>query len=257
MKKKAPKRISKLESEFVAKLLKLGNSFEAYKQTFKIGNLTESQIRGRAASVKNRPHVRKALIALQKKVTVEFEFGIQDILKEWYDIATADPNELSSNMRRCCRYCYGRGHLYQWKDGQQFADAFASWARTPTKERGECPNDEGGYGFNFTFRPHPECTECRGEGIQDTFFADTRNLSPKGRKLFAGIKQTANGMQVLTRDQDAALLNLAKFHGMFVEKHQHTGAGGAPLISATVTLPDDPVAAANIYADMIKNSARQ
>jgi len=159
-----------------------------------------------------------------------------------------------SNLRRCCRHCYGRGHHYQWKDENEFAYALGQALKAKGKQT--IPSDEGGYGFNFTFRPHPECTECKGEGHLDTFFADTRKLSRAGRRLYAGVKQTAQGMQVMTRDQDAALANLAKFFGMMPDKLQVAGADGGPLLSATMPLPTDPVEAANLYAQFIKSNAR-
>lgn len=250
------KNLSKQEAIFVKKLVECGKPGDAYRAAFSCSGLTEIQISGRAATVKARKHVKAALSSAKKHVEQDLKFGIQDIVEIWHDIATADPNELMSNLRRCCRHCYGRGHHYQWKDEGEFAYALGLAIKTRGKDRMPIPSDEGGYGFNFTFRPHPECTECKGEGHLDTFFADTRTLSKKGRRLFAGIKQTQNGMQVMTRDQDAALANLAKFYGMFVEKVQHSGPNGGPLLSANMELPTDPVEAANVYAQLIKNKAR-
>lgn len=253
------RKISKAEAEFARKYVECGKPGESYKFAYDCKNLTNAQISSRATATKNRKQVKELIESLQKKVSKDAEFGIQQILEIWQDIATADPNELSSNLRRCCRHCYGRGHHYQWKDKAEFAYVLGQ-ALKSKPAKGEkpqpLPSDEGGYGFNFTFRPHPECTECRGEGHLDTFFADTRTLSRKGRRLFAGIKQTQNGMQVMTRDQDAALANLAKFYGMTPDNLRVTGANGEPLLTATLPLPADPVEAANLYAEFIKKNAR-
>lgn len=255
----AKRKISKSEAEFARKYVECGKPGEAYKFAYACKNFTANQISQKASQVKNRHAVKELIETLQKKVSKDAEFGIAQVVEIWQDIATADPNELMSNLRRCCRHCYGRGHHYQWKDKAEFAFKLGEALKHKPK-KGEAPSnipsDLGGYGFNFTFRPHPECTHCRGEGRLDTFFADTRTLSRKGRRLFAGIKQTQNGMQVVTRDQDAALANLAKFYGMFVERHQVEGAGGGPLLSATLPLPADPVEAANLYAEFIKKNAR-
>jgi phage terminase small subunit len=255
----AKRRISKEEAEFAKKYAECGKPSVAYKFAYVHKNLTEREISTRAYGVKNRKHVKAFIAELQKSTEKELKFGIQDIVEIWTDIATADPNELMSNLRRCCRHCYGRGHHYQWKDENEFAYALGQ-ALKAKREKGQpapgIPSDEGGYGFNFTFRPHPECTECKGEGHLDTFFADTRKLSRAGRRLYAGVKQTAQGMQVMTRDQDAALANLAKFFGMMQEKVQLTGADGGPLLSASMPLPTDPVEAANLYAQFIKSNAR-
>lgn len=254
------RKISKQEAEFARKYVECGKPGESYKFAYVCKNLTNAQISSRGTATKNLKRVKEFIEGLQKKVEKETEFGIQQVVEIWQDIATADPNELMSNLRRCCRHCYGRGHHYQWKDASEFAyvlgQALRSKKDAKDKTLSAIPSDEGGYGFNFTFRPHPECTECKGEGHLETFFADTRKLSRKAGRLFAGIKQTHNGMQVLTRDQDAALANLAKFYGMMPDKVQLTGAGGQPLLTASMPLPADPVEAANLYAEFIKKSAR-
>ena len=253
------RKISKQEAEFARKYVECGKPGESYKFAYACKNLTANQISQKASQLKNRQAIKELIETLQKKVSKDAEFGIAQVVEIWQDIATADPNELMSNLRRCCRHCYGRGHHYQWKDKGEFAYVLGQALKSKPEKgqpREPLPSDEGGYGFNFTFRPHPECTECKGEGHLDTFFADTRKLSRQGRRLYAGVKQTAQGMQVLTRDQDAALANLAKFYGMMQDKLQVTGADGGPLLSATMPLPADPVEAANLYAEFIKKNAR-
>lgn len=253
------KKITKKEIEFAKLLVEGVDATNAYRKVFGQGKYTNSAIGGKAAYLRDTARIQEYLERTTKKLEKEAEFGIAEIVKEWHDIATADPNELMSLRRRCCRYCYGRGHQYQWTDGDEFAHAVGVALGTPKKgeARKAVPTDVGGYGFNFTFRPHPECPQCRGEGHEITYFSDTRELTGKARKLYAGVKQTTNGLQILTRDQDAALANLARFYGMFTDKIQLQGAGGGPLISATVPLPADPVEAANLYAELIKSNARE
>lgn len=253
------KRITKKETEFAKGLVEHGNASKAYRDVFGQGSYNNVQLGKQAAYLRDTQRVQDCITKLSKKVEKEAEFGIAEIVKLWQDIATADPNELMSIRRRCCRFCYGRGHQYQWTDGAEFAHAVGV-ALTPAKKgepKKSLPSDTGGYGFNFTFRPHPECPQCRGEGHEVTFIADSRELTGKARRLYAGWKPTANGPQPLVRDQDAALANLAKFYGMFTDKIQLSGAGGGPLISATVPLPADPVEAANLYAELIKSNARE
>lgn len=250
------RKISKQEAEFARKYVECGKPGIAYKFAYVTKGLSNSEISQKGYQIKNRKPVKELIESLQKKLSKDSEFGIQQVVEIWQDIATADPNELVSNLRRCCRHCYGRGHHYQWKDKAEFAYALGQALKSkPAKgeKPQELPNDEGGYGFNFTFRPHPECTECRGEGHLETFFADTRTLSRAGQRLFAGVKQTQNGMQVLTRDQDAALANLAKFYGMMPNDKLVVSD---PLLTATLPLPADPVEAANVYAEFIKKNAR-
>ncbi|WP_440493509.1 hypothetical protein [Serratia sarumanii] len=57
--------------------------------------------------------------------------------------------------------------------------------------------------------PNPDCPICGGEGEGHTFISDTRNhIGSDARWLYAGIKQTQHGIQVMTADQDAARRNL-------------------------------------------------
>lgn len=252
------KKPSKAELKFAKAVAENGNATEAYRECFDCGDMTKAQIAQRAWQLKKSKGVSEVIARLSKAAEKETVFGIVEILKEWYDIATADPNEITSVRRRCCRHCYGLGHEYQWTDANEFAHAVGAALSSPGKGkvRPAMPSDAGGYGFNFTLRPHPECTRCRGEGHEVTFVADTRELTGKARKLYAGTKPTANGIQILMRDQDAALANIARFHGMFTDNIRLSGPSGGPLLSATVPLPSDPVQAASVYAELVKSKMR-
>ena len=63
--------------------------------------------------------------------------------------------------------------------------------------------------------PNPGCTLCMGQGQVVTIFKNSR-----GRKLFAGVKKTKDGLEIKTRDQDAALKNLSAYLGMSLERRE-------------------------------------
>ena len=50
------------------------------------------------------------------------------------------------------------------------------------------------------------------------FFADTRNLSPAARLVYAGVKEGRDGIEVLTMSKEKAADNLARALGLFKEK---------------------------------------
>lgn len=252
------KKPTKQDLKFAKALVAGGTAAQAYREAFNCEGKDPSLVGKLAHALKNQTHVKAAISKMRQAAEKNAEFGIKEVLQEWIDIATADPNELASVRRRCCRHCYGRGHQYQWTDEMEFAHAVGAALSSPGKGkvRPKMPTDEGGYGFNFTFVPHPECTQCRGEGHEVVFIADSRQLTGKARKLYAGVKPTANGYQVITRDQDAALANIARFHGMFTDNIRVAGAGGGPLLTATVPLPTDPVQAASLYAELVKSKSR-
>ena len=58
---------------------------------------------------------------------------------------------------------------------------------------------------------------------------DTRKLSKAAAKLIAGVKQTRDGIEVKTRDQDAAVIALGRVVGLFKDRQELSGPGGGPL----------------------------
>ena len=142
--------------------------------------------------------------------------SVTQLMQDWADIATADPNELVSYIRTACRHCHGEGHAYQWINE-------AEYART-VSESGKIPDISGGMGYDEYADPHPRCPECSGKGEGRGFIHGTRKLTTQGRKLYAGIKQTKDGVQVLMHDQNRARENLARCFGAFKDAVPQTQA---------------------------------
>lgn len=157
------------------------------------------------------------------------------VVRELLDVATADPRELVSVHRDCCRHCWGIDHLAQWTPGEYrraLDDALNGEEPKPA------PEFAGGLNFNPTREPHPECPECFGRGVESVIVADTRKLSTKAAKLYAGAQQTKEGIKTLMADQGAARLALGRYLGMFTDKTQMSGPGGAPIPLLHVTPAD-------------------
>ncbi|MBV2190215.1 terminase small subunit [Providencia rettgeri] len=154
------------------------------------------------------------------------------VLKMWWDIATADVNELTEYRRLCCRHCWGFGFNYQWRDAVEYDDAVkkAMAANKPP------PQDVGGYGYDDTLDPNPDCPRCNGAGIGRAHFHDTRDLTGSARRLFAGVKGGKFGVEVITRNQDDALKMVAQHLGMVKNKTEITGADGGPIQSTGIDL---------------------
>lgn len=165
------------------------------------------------------------------------------VLAQWWAIARADPAEISAVQRRCCRYCYGVGHAYQWTDETELAAALSVAE--------EFPNIEGGFGYDAKLSPHAKCPRCFGDGLTHVHLADTRTLSPGARLLYDGVKQTKQGIEVKMQDRARALENIAKHLGMFKEKLELTGKDGGPLQAITSEMTAKE--AAELYAATIGN----
>lgn len=184
-------------------------------------------------NVKVADYIQKRMKDRQERTEITQDM----VLQRWWDIATADPNEIICLRRVCCRHCWGADHQYQWLDRQEYQNA-VQIARKDAKEdeTPAIPSDAGGYGFNRLAKPHPDCPYCRGEGHPEIFAADTKALNPKAKLLYAGLKPTAAGIEIKLKDQDKALENVARHLGMFVDRHEHTGKDGGPIQAEMVEL---------------------
>lgn len=148
----------------------------------------------------------------------------EDILKRWIAQATADANDLVEYRRSCCRYCYGVDHQYQWTP----AEFERAKKEASNRDKPE-PENLGGFGFNPTLPPVPDCPECCGEGVGHIHVKDTRYLSHQSRMIYRGVHQGKDGLKIIMADQDKALEFLAKHFGVLSDKLQVTGSGGGPI----------------------------
>jgi phage terminase small subunit len=139
------------------------------------------------------------------------------VLEELWDIATADPNELVEFRRINCRYCYGLGHEYQFT-AKELKRERQAWE----KEREKNPHfplfsEQGGPGYDRKRPPAPDCPECYGEGEGEAFFKDSARASGKARKLYAGVKETKDGLEIKLHDKVTALKLVGQHCGVFRE----------------------------------------
>ena len=177
--------------------------------------------------------IKVAIEAAQAARAQRTEISQDMVIREWLAIALANANDVIQFRRLCCRHCHGVGHAYQWIDADEFETALQSAAADEDADPSSLPTDDGGYGFNKTLGPHPNCPKCFGEGKGDVFAHDTRTLSPAASRLYAGVKITRDGFEVKLRDQDKALDSLARHLGMFKDKIEvEAGDNLAELIAA-------------------------
>jgi phage terminase small subunit len=89
-------------------------------------------------------------------------------------------------------------------------------------------DEKGGVGFTPKKDPNPDCPECFGDGVGETFVHDTRKLTPAAARLYAGVKQTREGLDVKMLSQDDALVNVGRHLGLFKDKIALGGDETAP-----------------------------
>lgn len=192
--------------------------------------------------------VQALIVEQMERVSRDVGIEAADVLREWLAIATADPSKLTRVRRVNCRHCWGFDHGYQWS-----AREYASATDRAIMGGKPLPDCSGGFEWQSNAEPNPECPECNGEGVGDIFFADTESLTGPERKLFAGVKRTKDGLEIKMRDQDAALLNIAKHLGLLIERRELTGKDGKPLVPSVppVDLPSDPAQLGALYTQIV------
>lgn len=230
------------EQEFI---LRYEETLDPYNSALAAGYSRENA-RGCSYSWMRQPHLKPALyetaMARRAKRLEAHHVSAEELKHRTWLIATADPNELVRVEARCCRYCHGEGHQYQWREAE-FEEALAEADRGyRINQKGkrvpvELPEWGGGFGFNSTFDPHPDCPRCHGQGVKVTIVTDTRDLSEAGRALYKGTKVDRNGnIEVLMHDQQAARVFYAQLCGYQIDRKELTGKNGSPLAALPTTI---------------------
>lgn len=162
---------------------------------------------------------------------------VSDLLEELQLVVKADPRDLMEYYRGSCRYCHGVGHQYH-RTPAEFARDLEEYLKTP--EGGRDPAGLrfpvlGGVGFRKRAHPHPDCPECEGEGVGYSFVKDTRYLPRAAARLFAGIKETKDGLEIKTRKVDKLVELAMKQLGMLAEKAEGSAEGDGEPVPVAVT----------------------
>ena len=139
------------------------------------------------------PNVAQAIAQQQKASIARTLADADEVLAQMWQLATFDANQLSQYRRGACRYCWGFGHHYQWRDAVEFEE---ETAKTEGREGAKPPEDTGGYGYDHNKEPNPECPRCNGDGIGQPYFPDTRKLPAVSRLAYSGVKVGKNGVEI-------------------------------------------------------------
>ena len=176
------------QSLFVAEYLKDGNATQAARRA----GYSKKSAEQIGYQLLKKTSVAQA-IARQQKASIERTLGSADeVLAQMWQLATFDANQLSQYRRGACRYCWGFGHQYQWRDAVEFEEKRLEAVERDRRE----PEDSGGYGYDHNRDPNPECPRCNGDGIGQPYFADTRKLSPDAALAYSGVKLGKNGVEI-------------------------------------------------------------
>ncbi|HDS5485161.1 terminase small subunit [Enterobacter chengduensis] len=189
--------LSDQQALFVFWYVRTKNRVEAYK---KAGYKCEGKnLHFGAAQIYRNIKVSRAIKALAKRVRQRYTADLDEIVDQLVAITRADPNLVSQHRRVNCRFCWGEENKYQWRDESEY-----EVAAIKASENGKPPPEDGGTGFIDNADPNPDCPRCQGEGKGQMIINDTRDLEGDELMYYLGVKQTKNGLEVLTESKQAA-----------------------------------------------------
>lgn len=239
------------QERFAIAFAHLNNASAAYRVAYNVQPRTLPMSVSRCGhTLAHMPKIMARVRAIKAEASQGVVADLRELAQMYYDIATADPNELIRWVHTCCRHCYGLNHAYQWKDDNEFTDTYMRVSDaieqgkqgTPAEKRAAAklvlPLYDGGVGYDKRLDPVLTCPECCGKGVETHEVADTTKLTGKARLLYRGLKITQNGIEVLMADQDGAREALGRMMGAFKDADPRK-FNGADIEGDAEQLPDN------------------
>ena len=250
------------EREFAEHWIIHRNQAQAYKHAYS-RDCALSTARQHGHEIFHRPAVQAEIAALQdaQRQASAPVANVAWLLRRFVDIATADPRELIGLKIGACRYCHGEGNLYHWRE-REYLDAMAKAEREAAKlqRKGvagahlaadvEYPDVAGGFGYNATAAPNPDCPQCHGEGLERFVPRDTDDLSDQALLLYGGVKAKRDGYEIIIADQQKALEMAGRIMGAFNDKLDVSGTI-KQLVAVADLAKMDPQEASKKYQDFV------
>jgi hypothetical protein len=132
----------------------------------------------------------------------------------------------------CCRHCHGIDYRYQWTPAEFKRELNKTLADDKLP-----PDLEGGVNFDPRLPPVEDCPECHGRGVERVTVTPSAKLSRAAARLLASMKMTKDGIEIKTRDQDAALIAMGRVVGAFKDRTEMSGPGGQPMQLQSLVRP--------------------
>lgn len=221
------------QDAFARHYVEFGSVADAYRSAYDVAPTTTSQTaRTNGHRVLNHPKVQARVRALRAELAATSLMSTNELIADLESMATADVNELMCVTVVGCRWCWGEGHGYQWRNEAELQAAvehhIASLA-TPKPE--PMPDARGLFGYRPDRDPNPECPRCDGVGVNVVRLTNTADVSPGARKLYRGVELYPDGTvkKILLNDPLAARMELHRVRGMHVDRSIN--------LNANVTVP--------------------
>jgi phage terminase small subunit len=243
---------------FVEHYVRWRNATQAYDAAYDARGGSYETRRDEGSKVLARPEIKAAIAIRSRIATEESGHDVLWLLQRFLDMSTADPRELIGLKIGCCRFCHGEGHGYQWREREyleqmketEWLVTVAQRDHKPTADI-KYPDFAGGFGFNATRPPHPDCPQCHGEGVERVVPRDSDKFSDQALLLFGGVKRKADGsLEIIIADRQKAAELAGRIMGAFKD---NIAVGGllrhAHALADLRDVPQDQ--AAKMYQDFI------
>lgn len=228
--------LTEKEDAFAREYVVTCNASEAYRRTHETYSSTNRQmVWTHSHFLMKKPHIAARIREYKKAVAMAHIIDVDAIIAQDMAIIEAADycNEISQLVIDSCRYCHGINHRYQWKTAGEYLNELSrvmdeNEKRAARRQRqSTLPSDEGGYGFSREASPAIDCPQCEGSGVPRVVFADTRTLSGPAARLYRGIKQTANGIEIQLADIDKAKERVMRRTGTYGDDPAAVARGAA------------------------------
>jgi phage terminase small subunit len=236
---------------FVEHWCRFRNATQAYTHAYDTNATYDTRAREGQRLLKD-PRIAAAIEERQKAAVADTGADVAWLFNRFLAIATADPRELIGLKVGCCRYCHGEGFGYQWRE-REYLEALekVEWEQREFPARAaRFPDIAGGFGFNATQPPRPDCPQCHGEGVERFVPRDTDKLSDQAVLLYGGLKVKRDGYEIIIADRTKALELAGRIMGAFTDNVKLHGAL-AHMHAVADLRKVDPQEAAKIYRDFV------
>lgn len=226
--------LSPAEESFARNFVATNNATQSYIDAVGFKGVRQNATKT-AWAWSNKPHILKRVREYESAAAAATVIDYAAILEHDRQIVEGSKyaDQISQHRWFACRYCYGVNHQYQWVDYGEYITEMARITqenedRVRLKRRLlPLPVEDGGFGYDPHGEPEVTCPRCEGMGRHVTVIADTTTLSGPARALVKGVKQTANGIEVLLHDADKAKDRLLRAGGYFHDDAASVARGAA------------------------------
>lgn len=215
------------QEAFCIAYLKSGNATEAYRLSYSVTTKNEATHNRTAKELIDNPKIAARIAALRQPAIEAAQVSAEATLREAWAIMTADPREFMEYRVGCCRHCWGKDHRFQRTAGEfeRYEADYTARCEKAIEDGKPVPGEfdpQGGIGYDKRLEANPECPECFGEGVGRTVFKDTSKVSKAAASLFAGIKETKDGLEVKLHDKSSAMDKMFRHMGLYNDKIELT-----------------------------------